>query len=78
MAAPLPRSSIDPLAAPHRQHWWKVELVLLTFLLTAIASLYWIIGVYAPSRSGESVVELGMTKQEVVGILGAPNEDRCF
>jgi outer membrane protein assembly factor BamE (lipoprotein component of BamABCDE complex) len=51
-----------------------VEIVLAAMIGCAGFLLPWMIGAYAPSQSGDSSIEPGMTQKEVLVILGEPSE----
>lgn len=62
--------------------WRPVEVVLVAMLLSSFALIPWMRAVYTPSENGEVQIAPGMSKQEVLVILGEPNErqgaDLCW
>lgn len=69
------RSQIrDPIGFAKTQSWLPVEMVLVVIILSGLALAPWMLGAYTPSKTGAERIEPGMSQQEVIVILGEPNE----
>jgi hypothetical protein len=74
VAREIQAAPVDPIR-PQKQPGWKPILaVLLVITISALMIFRWMIAAYAPSDSGDSRITKGMTKQEVLVVLGEPNE----
>lgn len=73
---------IDPAAPGRRRGWFSILAVLAVMLLTAPFLLYWRMDVGLFPNAAAGNIERGMTKQEVLVILGEPNQrvdgDDCW
>lgn len=67
-------TSPDPLRLARSQSWWPVELVLVVVFISGFMLVPWMMAAYMPSENGQSRIAPGMTKKEVLVILGEPNE----
>jgi hypothetical protein len=68
------QTRVDPLRPVRISGWRPVEFALLAMLLCSFALIPWMWAAYLPATSGDSHVSPGMTKAEVLVVLGEPNE----
>src|SRR6188768_3141201 len=67
-------TQIDPIAPPRKRSWSSILLVLVVVLASAPFILWWRIDANLfPTRELDEI-KTGMTKEEVLVILGEPNE----
>lgn len=70
----IARNKVDPLRRVRIPGWRPVEFALAAMLLCSFALIPWLWAAYSPATSGDTGVALGMSKEEVLVVLGEPNE----